>query len=161
MLKSERLRELREGKLLQAVTLEPEEESKKTGKLGKKNSAVKASKPPVTLEQWFLDRRKEMTGVCECGCGKPSSKKDDQWFKSSIAHILPKSKVKSVATHPLNWIEMNHWDGCHTNMDNKGSDLWPNMACWDIIVQRFLLMYPSINPKERRHIPQVLQKLVP
>ncbi len=106
--------------------------------------------------QWFLERRKEMSGFCVCGCGKWSSKRDDKYFHCSIAHILPKAKVKSVAQHPLNWIELNFWDGCHSNFDNKSSDDWENMACWDEIVWKFKQMYPLIPDYEKRWIPQVL-----
>lgn len=106
--------------------------------------------------QWFLDRRKEMKGFCVCGCSRWSSKKDDKYFHCSIAHILEKSKVKSMALHPLNWIELNFWDGCHGNFDNRSSELWEGMACWDEIVFKFKTMYPLIPDYEKRWIPQVL-----
>lgn len=110
------------------------------------------------MDAWFLDRRTEMTGYCQCGCGLTSSKYEDTNYKSSIAHILPKRLFPSVAAHPLNWIEMNFWDGCHTNMDDRGVELWPNMECWPVIVYRFARIYPHIAPAEIRHIPDVLLK---
>lgn len=119
--------------------------------LSAKNEAV------ITPQrQWFLDRRKEMTGFCVCGCGLRSSKNDDKYFHCSVGHILKKAKVKSMALHPLNWIELNFWDGCHGNFDNRSSDLWEGMACWDEIVTKFKAMYPLIPDYEKRFIPQVL-----
>lgn len=106
--------------------------------------------------QWFLDRREELTGFCSCGCGTLSSKKDDKYFHCSIAHILQKSKVKSMALHPLNWIELNFWDGHHSNFDNQSNELWEGMACWDEIVFKFKKMYPEIPDYEKRWIPQIL-----
>ena len=113
--------------------------------------------PKITPQrQWFLYRRKELTGICQCGCGTPSSKNDDKYFHCSIAHILPKSKVKSMALHPLNFIELNFWDGCHANFDNRSSDLWEGMGCWHEIVYKFKKMYPEIPDYEKRWIPQIL-----
>lgn len=113
--------------------------------------------PLITPQwQWFLDRRDELTGFCSCGCGTLSSKKDDKYFHCSIAHILQKSKVKSMALHPLNWIELNFWDGHHSNFDNQSNELWEGMACWDEIVFKFKKMYPEIPDYEKRWIPQIL-----
>jgi hypothetical protein len=149
--KATRLRELREGRTIQTTTIQPDQDTK-GGKKGRGSI--------VNLEGWYQARRKEMTGYCECGCGRTSSKKDDENFRASIAHIVPKSKCRSVATHPLNWVEMNFWDGCHSNMDEMGSDRWPNMACWPTIVHRFLTFYLLIPVKERRFIPKVLQDVI-
>lgn len=111
------------------------------------------------LNRWFLDRRAEMVGKC-LNCGGKSCKHDDKYFKHSIAHILPKAYFPSVATHPSNWIELCFWDkSCHTNMDNKIIDL-TEMACWDTIVTRFQEMYPLIDKKERKRIPETLLQYV-
>ena len=121
-------------------------------------NSVSAEKTAVISPQmqWFLDRRKEMTGFCVCGCGLRSSKNDGKYFHCSVGHILQKAKVKSMALHPLNWVELNFWDGCHSNFDNRSSDLWEGMACWDEIVSKFKAMYPLIPDYEKRYIPQVL-----
>src|ERR1700684_2181963 len=94
------------------------------------------------LDEWFQERRKEMVGVCSCGCAEPSSKKDDLYYRFCICHIYPKAIFKSVATHPLNWIELNFWKGCHTTFDNMGVDRWPNLACWDDIKAKVIAMDP-------------------
>ena len=145
-----RLRELREGKIIQAVTVEPEE--KLTPSKGLKRQPGKAD---PDLDVWFGDRRKELTGFCQCGCGERSSKGDDKNFKASICHIYPKRHFKSVKCHPLNYIEMAFWGGCHTNMDNQGYDRWPNMACWEVIKIRIIAIFPAVSPKEYKHLPDL------
>src|ERR1700761_316449 len=106
-------------------------------------------------ERWFEDRRKELTGVC-AHCGGRSCKDSDQYWKFSIAHILPKNIFHSVKTHPLNYIELCFFNNsCHTNFDNKTLDVM-DLNCFDTVIERFVSMYPAIDSKERRYIPDVL-----
>lgn len=102
-------------------------------------------------EKWFKARRKEMTGTCKCGCGKPSSKNEQQYFRHSAAHIFPKAIFKSIMFHNLNWVERAFWGGCHTNMDEAGMDKWPNMEDWGTIVKRFYILSPLIPSFEKKH----------
>lgn len=125
----------------------------------KRTPLKKTFKPkPVNdeLQQWFLDRRKEMIGYCACGCGSDTSKYDDKLFKHSICHILEKRNFTSLKTHPLNFIELAFWGGCHSNMDNLGASEWPKKKYWPEVVRRFKLMYPEIDPSEYQFIPKVL-----
>lgn len=111
------------------------------------------------LQRWFEDRRKEMTGRCD-NCGGKTCKDDDKYYKFSIAHILPKAYVKSVATHPKNFLELCHFgNGCHSQMDNKLLDLI-DMNCFDKIVERVTEMYPQIAPEEKRRIPAILREYI-
>lgn len=111
------------------------------------------------LKRWFEERRKELTGQC-AHCGGHSCRDNDQYWKFSIAHILPKNIFKSVATHPLNFIELCFFNNsCHTNYDNKTLDIM-ELNCFDLVIQRFVAMYPAIDPKERRYIPDVLLQYV-
>ncbi len=120
------------------------------------NKEVKGS---AELNRWFLDRRKEMTGYCH-HCSMASCKNDDKFFKFSICHILPKAYFPSIATHPLNFIELCFWNNsCHSQMDNKMLDL-TEMACWDEIVTKFCKMFPHIAKTERRRIPEVLLQYI-
>lgn len=100
-------------------------------------------------ETWFKARRREMVGVCQCGCARKSSKQENDHFRSSIAHIFPKAKFESVMYHPLNWVERNFWDGCHANMDQRGLDRWPNMADWDDIKEKFFVLSPLLTDEDR------------
>lgn len=100
-------------------------------------------------EQWFKARRKELTGTCQCGCGQPSQKKDDTFFRGSICHIFPKATFESVMYHKLNWVERAMFGGCHHNMDNQGLDKWPLMADWDDIKERFHELAPLLTDEEK------------
>lgn len=129
-------------------------------KVVKNKTALKASvSGSAELNRWFQDRRSEMIGIC-AHCGGKSCKNSDDYFKFSIAHILPKRIFKSVATHPLNWIELCFWEkSCHTNMDNNTLDIM-DLNCFAIVIERFVAIYPSIDPKERRYIPDVLLQYI-
>lgn len=113
-------------------------------------------------EIWFQQQRLLMTGIC-INCGRPSCKYDDNYYKFSLAHILPKNKNEfpSVKTHYWNRLELCFWGegSCHTNYDNKTLGLL-DMNCFDTIITRFQLMYPDIAPAERRRIPAVLMNYV-
>lgn len=111
------------------------------------------------LDRWFQARRREMTGFC-LHCGGKSSKHQDQWYRASVCHLLPKRLFKSIATHPLNWIELCFWDkNCHAQFDDFKLDI-TEMNCYDLIIERFIAMYPDIDPKERKYIPDVLLQYV-
>jgi len=100
-------------------------------------------------ENWFKARRKELVGTCQCGCGAPSQKKDDMYFRHSIAHIFPKATFLSVMYHPLNYVERAFWGGCHSVMDDTSIDRWPNMADWEDIIEKFHTLAPLLTPEER------------
>jgi len=113
------------------------------------------------LEKWFKNRRKELVGTCQCGCGQPSSKKDDTFFRGSCCHIFPKATFESVMYHKLNFVERAMFGGCHHNMDNGGLDKWPNFADWDDIVEKFHILAPLLTDKERgTKFYQKLEKLI-
>lgn len=101
------------------------------------------------IEQWYRARRKELVGICQCGCVKKSQKDDDTFFRGSICHIFPKATFESVMYHPLNFVERAMWGGCHHNMDNQGLDKWPGMADWDDIKERFHILAPLLTDAER------------
>lgn len=103
------------------------------------------------MEQWFKARRKELTGTCQCGCGRPSQKKDDTFFRGSCCHIFPKAIFESVMYHPLNYVERAMFGGCHHNMDNQGLGKWPFFADWEDIKERFHLLSPLLTDQERSH----------
>lgn len=109
------------------------------------------------LNKWFKERRNEMTGIC-AHCGGNTEMTNDGTFKFSIAHILPKAYFPSVATHPLNFIELCFWvNSCHTNYDNKSLDI-KDLNCFDDVVKKFRIMYPSIPDDERKRISEILIK---
>src|SRR5690348_2912633 len=81
------------------------------------------------LDNWFEERRKEMTGTC-LFCGGKTERDNDDTFKFSIAHLLAKRKnmFPNIACHPDNWIELCHYsNSCHSNFDN-GIITWEFLA---------------------------------
>jgi len=157
---------IREIQALKAAANEPKPKKKYTiPKVSKKRQKQLAEQKTERigggneLDRWFNDRRKEMTGLCS-NCGKPSCKNSDQYFKHSIAHILPKAYFKSVATNENNWVELCFFNNsCHTQIDNMMLDM-TEMNCWDEIVEKFIKMYPLIDKKERKRIPDILLNYV-
>lgn len=134
-----------------AKKLKQEAEEKKIEAQAKELNPGKGAE----LTRWFEDRRKEMTGRCR-HCSSISCKQNDEYFKFSICHILPKRIFHSVATHPENWIELCFWgNSCHTNFDQNTLDL-TQMNCWNEIVVKFQKIYPDIAPAERKYIPDLL-----
>lgn len=113
------------------------------------------------IEQWYKARRKELTGTCQCGCGQPSQKKDDTFFRGSICHIFPKAAFPSVMYHPLNRVERAMFGGCHARLDEAGLDKWPSMADFDDIKERFYILAPLLTDEERgKKFYQKLESLV-
>lgn len=116
----------------------------------KKKQQVKDEKPlRDEKEKWFALVRKKLTGTCQCGCGEKSSKKDDTYFRNSCCHIFPKKDFKSVQFHPLNFVERAFFGGCHSVMDDTSMDRWPNMADFEDIRQKFMILAPLLTPQEK------------
>lgn len=130
----------------------------------KKAAADKAQKEAGgdgLLDKWFEERRKGLTGICQCGCGRKSSKHEDEHYRASCCHVFPKRIFKSIALHPLNCIERNFWDGCHSVLDNTSMDRWVNMADWEDIKERFHNLAPLLTDEERAtKFYQHLEKLI-
>lgn len=111
------------------------------------------------LERWFEARRKEMKGVCS-HCGNRTHKHSDRYYRHSVAHLLPKRLFKSVATHSENWLELCYFPpSCHTNFDQNLLD-WVQLNCFDEVIRKFVAIYPSIAPNERKYIPDILLQYV-
>lgn len=71
------------------------------------------------LDLWFHNQISQMPHHCE-NCSAYLNPYAPWGAKTYIAHILPKSKFKSVMTHPLN--RMFLCEVCHTNFDTIGKD---------------------------------------
>lgn len=123
------------------------------------NGKMKERDNKENLEQWFKDGDKQSTGKCR-HCGGRTCKGDPLFYKHSQAHILPKRLFPSVATHPLNRIELCFWDNnCHGNFDNGTLDLM-DMNCFDEIIEKFIAIYPDIAQEERKLIPDILLQYI-
>lgn len=122
--------------------------AKRTGYAPPESSTDKATPPPAPtaagLTKFFTRAIEKLTGICQCGCWHATERK-----KGSVAHIFPKKDFYSVALHPSNWVERAMWGGCHTNMDQKGVEHWPNMADWPDIVAKFHILEPLLTKEEK------------
>lgn len=133
----------------------------KVSKKRQKRMAEDSRPEDVKLDEWFIDTRGKLVGTCQCGCGSKSCKNDEMYYRCSICHIFPKAHFKSVATHPLNFVELAFWEGCHTTFDQMGPERWPNLACWDDIKAKVLVMEPYLTPEEKgKKFYQILISLV-
>ena len=124
---------------------------KKSARRKTKEEALAASGGDNAMDLFFEAMRKRMVGVCQCGCGRKSSKLEDDFYRASICHIFPKAIFKSIANHELNWVERNFWDGCHANMDNQSIEKWTMFADWEDIKERFYILAPLLTEQERGH----------
>lgn len=102
------------------------------------------------LDKFYDAMRKKMVGVCQCGCGQPSQKSDDTFFRHCICHVFPKKIFKSIATHELNWVERTFWGGHHTNFDEQGLGKWPQYADWNDIQEKFHVLAELLTDEERK-----------
>lgn len=100
------------------------------------------------LERWFNTIRRKLTGKCQCGCGRASSKDDEKYYKFSCCHLFPKNRFESIMYHPNNYVERAFWGGCHTNLDSR-MDKWPTMADWENIKEKFHELAPLLTEEER------------
>ena len=116
-------------------------------------------KGSAELERWFIERHAEFTGICK-HCGGKSSKGDPKYWKFSVAHILSKSLYPSVACHPLNSLELCFWSpSCHKNYDDGMLPL-TQLNCFDEAIIKIVAMYPFIDKKERRRLPDYIMQYI-
>lgn len=106
------------------------------------------------LQRWFKMQMKYMN-VCE-ETGMKLETKIYRYAIMSICHILPKSKVKSVATHPLNRVFL--LPDLHAKFDSQSWEEREQWSCWPLIQERLIMMYPDLSEEDKRHFPEkVLQ----
>ncbi len=140
---AEKTTKKKEPKPLRKVSLKKEAE----------NKAAKEAGTDGEMDAFFKGLRKSMTGRC-LFCNGNTMKQDDDKFHFSLAHLMPKSIFKSVATHPDIIIELCFYgNSCHTNFDN-GMITWLTLKDskeWDIIKEKLLTVLPMVAQEERKH----------
>lgn len=118
--------------------------------LSNKVRAAQRQVDGVDRELWYNAQRKKMIGVCqEESCNQTTNKDHDVYFRWSICHIVPKSLVPSVSTHPDNWMELC-WQH-HSEFDatfEKAS----NMKCFAEAKRKFQTFKDKIPAFEMRKI---------
>lgn len=146
----------------------PEQEKKvyKIPKVSKKRaSKIAAEKEQragadTELQKWYKKIQKHLSGRC-WRCGEWYDKKELRYAICATAHILPKSKFPSVATHPLNWLELGAACGCHGWFDGQArvEDVLCDPKIGEKYFSRFLMIYSDIAAEEKKHLPQSLKDL--
>jgi len=111
------------------------------------------------MDLFFESMRERMKGVC-LFCGLKSERDNDETYRNSIAHLLPKRDVDkggfpSVGTNEDNWIELCFYapNSCHTNFD-AGQITWEFLKDskeWEIIREKLLNILPVVAMEERKH----------
>ena len=103
------------------------------------------------LVRFFKSAIKRMKGVCE-ETGLKTETKIYAYAIMSVCHILPKATCKSVAYHPCNWVELN----CdfHFKFDAMSWAEREKLGCWPVIMEKLIMVYPDLDPSERRHFPE-------
>lgn len=137
----------------------PKEEKPKKGlrkiseKRQKELDAARKAGTDGEMDLFFASMRKRMKGKC-LFCGGVTLKEDDDKFHYSIAHLLAKSKFKSVATHEKNWIELCHFgNSCHRRFDD-GMISWEFIHSskeWEIISEQLFAVLPQVAIEERKN----------
>lgn len=113
------------------------------------NAMVSTGEAPKTiLDRWFNDRRMEMEGYCR-ECARKININDERFYRWSICHIVPKSLVKSVATHENNWIELCQ---LHHQEFDATFDKAAKMMVFGEVKQKFNTFKHLIPPEELRRV---------
>jgi hypothetical protein len=117
----------------------------------KRAAKIKEQKEAGTdneADQFFNAMRKRCK--CKCFfCGAPTTSKNEELWRIAIAHLLPKARFISVATHEQNWIELC-WS-CHTDFDSAKIS-WQfiyDSAEWLLIKEKLLEVLPLVDENER------------
>lgn len=137
---------------------------------GKKKAEMNEKKknPDTRQDDWFEERRKEMTGVCIFCSGK-TEKDNDNEYRRSIAHLFPKRRTMfpSIATHPMNCLELCFYgESHHTNFDNANRKIdfkaikkkYPD--AWEVIVDKTRILYSAMTSEERTRVPNILLEAI-
>lgn len=151
---SERYRLIKLGLLpKEAVKKQPKPIAKKSVKKIAEEKEERASRGPdgdTELQKFMKNAIKRMRGVC-AETGLRTETKIFKYACMSIAHILPRQKVKSVQYHPLNWIELDV--GMHVKFDKMSWEEREQMGCWPEIRDKLIHIWTELDQSEHRHFP--------
>ena len=157
---TEKLKLIKLGLLPKEAIKKPKKPIKKVS--DKKAAEMKSEKESriggeTDLVRWFKMQMKIMPEVCE-ETGLRIETKIYQYAIMSICHILPKSKVKSVALHPLN--RMFFIPDFHTKFDAMSWDEKEKLGCWPVIKERLIMMSPDLSQEDLRYLPDSVRNYI-
>lgn len=108
------------------------------------------------LQKWYRYQVKKMS-VCE-ETGMKLETNIYRYAIMSVCHILPKSTCKSVKTHPANKLYL--LPDLHFKWDNSSWEEREKWSCWPVVEERLIHIYDSLDPLERRHFPESVEKYI-
>src|SRR5574337_480806 len=128
---------------------------KKSDKKIEEERLAKESGSDNSLDRWFEERRREMTGRC-CLCGGKTEKHNDKTYRNSIHHLLDKRKsmFPSLALHPNNFLEVCFYgNSCHTNIHNGliTFELLHDSKEWLFVEKKLKILLPLCTEKEKQN----------
>lgn len=142
--------------LIQKLGTRRAQSKKKKAKLStlkRKLYAVQHQVECRDLREWYEARRKEMTGVCsEEGCSADTNK-DNEYYYWSVAHIVPKSLIKSAAINHQNFLELCQ---SHHYIFDSSFEAASKLKCFMEAKRKFNLFKGLIPPEELRKVNQFL-----
>lgn len=106
-----------------------------------------------TLTVWFNMQLKQSPERCE-NCNTVIVIPYNLPKRTRVCHIVPKSSIDSVKTHPL-----NRWFGCwqcHTNYDQWPAEKVATMNVIKVCRERFAIFETEIAEDEKKYIPNYL-----
>lgn len=109
-----------------------------------------------SLGEWFdeIERKHWANGFC--ACMETGELIPQKYARASIAHLLPKAKFHSVATHPLNYLILSAHNGSHQKTDRV--DNFVQMKIWPEAKRRMLIMIPLLPHDELAKISEQLDE---
>lgn len=99
------------------------------------------------LNVFFANQTLIMPSTCD-NCKQPLQAFNSFERRCCMAHILPKSKFKSVAMHPQNLLFICAKAGCHSIWDNSDAEKRSKMNCYPLAIERFEQFKSLLNSKE-------------
>lgn len=104
------------------------------------------------LNVFFASQTLIMPDKCE-NCGQDLNAYGKFFRRCVSAHILEKSKFKSVAIHPKNLIFLgsslvDNSCCCHNLYDEKGAEFRSKMNCYPLVIERFNQFKHLLTPQE-------------
>lgn len=106
------------------------------------------------LNQWFADIERKHSNGKGGYCMETGDWIPQQYMRHATAHLLPKSKFKSVATHELNYLILSAHNGSHQKTDRI--DTFVKMKVWPEAARRIKIMMPLLPFDELKYISSQL-----
>lgn len=107
-----------------------------------------------SLDVWFAEIEAKHWVNGYCACMETGELIPQAYARTAIAHLLPKSKFKSVATNPLNYLILSAHNGSHQKTDRI--DKFVQMKVWPQAAKQINQLLPLLPHSELMCISQQL-----